>query len=77
MQALDTKVALIPRLDCRVSEAGGGGRSSSSPGTQCVVCHSLANFLCSGCQKIYYCTVKCQVRLSQATSLLHNRLLST
>ena len=47
-----------------MSEAGCGGRGSSSPGTRCVVCHSLANFLCSGCQKIYYCTVKCQVRPS-------------
>ena len=31
------------------------------PQTRCVVCHRNANFLCSGCQKLYYCTVKCQV----------------
>lgn len=27
----------------------------------CCVCSRLANFLCSGCQAVYYCTVQCQV----------------
>ena len=30
--------------------------------SKCGVCSKVANFLCSGCQKVYYCTVQCQVR---------------
>merc|ERR1719481_620484 len=29
--------------------------------SKCAVCCKVANFLCSGCQKVYYCTVQCQV----------------
>jgi len=28
--------------------------------SKCAVCNKVANFLCSGCQKVYYCTVQCQ-----------------
>merc|ERR1719318_1983374 len=28
--------------------------------SKCGVCSKVANFLCSGCQRVYYCTVQCQ-----------------
>jgi len=28
--------------------------------SKCIVCYKVANFLCSGCQCVYYCTVQCQ-----------------
>jgi len=28
--------------------------------SKCAVCTRVANFLCSGCQTVYYCTVQCQ-----------------
>merc|ERR1711915_470395 len=33
-----------------------------SSGSQvfCAVCFSAATFLCSGCRKVFYCTIKCQ-----------------
>ena len=39
------------------------GSDSGGPPSRCVVCHSLTDLFCSGCQKIYYCTVRCQVGL--------------
>ena len=38
-------------------------RQPASILSKCVVCTKMANFLCSGCQKVYYCTVQCQVRM--------------
>ena len=35
--------------------------------SKCAVCTRVANFLCSGCQAVYYCTVQCQVRYRRAT----------
>ena len=29
--------------------------------SKCAVCYKVANFLCSGCEKVYYCTIQCQV----------------
>ena len=29
--------------------------------SKCTMCNRVANFLCSGCQGVYYCTVQCQV----------------
>ena len=37
-------------------------REPASILSKCAVCSKVANFLCSGCQKVYYCTVQCQVR---------------
>ena len=39
------------------------GSDSGGPPSRCVVCYSLTDLFCSGCQKIYYCTVSCQVGL--------------
>eukprot|EP00090_Calanus_glacialis_P002503 TRINITY_DN11877_c0_g1_i5.p1 TRINITY_DN11877_c0_g1~~TRINITY_DN11877_c0_g1_i5.p1 ORF type:complete len:540 (-),score=124.95 TRINITY_DN11877_c0_g1_i5:206-1780(-) len=35
-------------------------REAASILSKCAVCSKVANFLCSGCQKVYYCTVQCQ-----------------
>merc|ERR1712106_389477 len=35
-------------------------RDPASILSKCAVCTKVANFLCSGCQKVYYCTVQCQ-----------------
>ena len=37
-------------------------REAASILSKCVVCSKVANFLCSGFQKVCYCTVQCQVR---------------
>ena len=50
-----------PRDFCK--ENVGQARPSQQV-TRCAVCLSPANFLCSGCQKVYYCTVKCQVNIT-------------
>eukprot|EP00092_Neocalanus_flemingeri_P004533 GFUD01004883.1.p1 GENE.GFUD01004883.1~~GFUD01004883.1.p1 ORF type:complete len:1386 (+),score=410.73 GFUD01004883.1:97-4254(+) len=35
-------------------------RQSPNVLSKCAVCTKVANFLCSGCQNVYYCTVQCQ-----------------
>jgi len=35
-------------------------REPASVLSKCAVCTRVANFLCSGCQSVYYCTVQCQ-----------------
>ena len=49
-------------------------RPSQQTVTRCAVCLSPANFLCSGCQKVYYCTVKCQVNPHNSLSLMRTFL---
>ena len=49
------------------------GPSPATPATGltiCVVCAKPANFLCSGCELVYYCTSACQVRYSMLQRLL-------
>ena len=58
-------LTIRPRDFCREVPPSSSPASRRSPVvTRCAVCHNPANFLCSGCQKVYYCTVKCQVTLS-------------
>ena len=40
-------------------------RKPASILSKCAVCEKKANFLCSGCQNMYYCTVQCQVGSTQ------------
>ena len=55
-------LTIRPRDFCKEVPPTSSPSSRRSPVvTRCAVCHSPANFLCSGCQKVYYCTVKCQV----------------
>ena len=57
-------LTIRPRDFCKEVPPTSSPSSRRSPVvTRCAVCHSPANFLCSGCQKVYYCTVKCQVTL--------------
>ena len=46
-------------------------RDSANLLSKCAVCTKVANFLCSGCQKVYYCTVQCQVKFSNKTCNFH------
>merc|ERR1712181_81590 len=54
--------------ETRGGSVGGGVsvKSAKSANALCEVCSKPANFLCSGCELVYYCTTSCQ-RESWAT----------
>ena len=53
----------VQPLNPHLGQPAGQEEDEPSPGMAlCEVCAQQANFLCSGCQLVYYCTTDCQVR---------------